>query len=480
MRINKIELTGFKSFADKTTFHFHPGITCIVGPNGCGKSNVVDAFRWVLGEQSAKSLRGDKMEEVIFDGSVSKKPKGMAEVTMVVSGLDGTEKSKEGENGEGLSDVAYVTRRLYRSGDSEYVLNKNQSRLKDIKDLFLDTGLEVKSYSILEQDRITDILNAKPLERRVLIEELAGVMKYNVRKKEAQSKLESSRANLQRINDIIVEIKKQINLLDRLAKKAERYKKLSSEVRSIELKIAKRDYKALKDSSEKIIADFNRLREDEANKKAELATIENKTATNRLELLEKEKSLEQLLGEFQNLEKEISGIEKLIAVAITERDNSREYLVKLYQQGDEFNKKRAEFLIRQKDLEEAEAELLAEIETQKEFLSEKSDYVHSLEEELTENQTALEDRRKELFRISEELSNLRNAHSKLQSSLEGLVQREALSRKDVENLNTVLAETETALRDLESRLFERNNELMLLNEQKVMFDSELSTNKDKH
>lgn len=480
MRIGKIELTGFKSFADKTSFNFHPGITCIVGPNGCGKSNVVDAFRWVLGEQSAKSLRGDKMEEVIFDGSMSKKAKGMAEVTMVVSGLDGSEEPKEGENGEGLSDNAYVTRRLYRSGDSEYILNKSQSRLKDIKDLFLDTGLEVKSYSILEQDRITDILNAKPLDRRVLIEELAGVMKYNVRKKEAQSKLESSRANLQRINDIITEVKKQINLLDRLAKKAERYKKLFSEIRSIELKIAKRDYEALKDSSEKISADYNRLKEDEANNKAELATIENKTATKRLELLEKEKTLEQIQGEFQNLQKDIAEIEKLIAVATTERDNSREYLVKLYQQGDEYNNKRTEFLIRQQDLEETEAALLAEIETQKELLSEKSDHVHSLEEELTENQTTLEDRRKEFFQISEELSNIRNAHSKLQSSLESLIQRETLSKQDVENLNTVLAETETSLRDLEARLLEKNNELMLLNEQKRTLDNELSTNKDKH
>jgi chromosome segregation protein len=480
MRIDKIELIGFKSFADKTTFHFHPGITCIVGPNGCGKSNVVDAFRWVLGEQSAKSLRGDRMEEVIFDGSVSKKPKGMAEVTMVVSGLDGTEKSKEVENGEGLSDSAFVTRRLYRSGDSEYILNKNQSRLKDVKDLFLDTGLEVKSYSILEQDRITDILNAKPLDRRILIEEIAGVMKYNVRKKEARSKLESSRANLQRINDIIVEVKKQINLLDRLAKKAERYKKLSSEIRSIELKIAKRDYKALKESSEKIIADYNKLREEESHKKAEHATIENRTATKRLELLEKEKTLEQIQGEFQNLQKDIAEIEKLIAVATTERDNFREYLVKLYQQGEEFSKKRAEFLIKQQELGETEAELLAEIKTQKELLSEKADHVSSLEEELTENQTTLEDMRKDLFRISEELSNLRNAHSKLQSSLEGLNQRETLSKKDVENLNTVLAETESVLRDLETRLQEKNNELMLLNEQKVMFDKELSMNREKY
>jgi chromosome segregation protein len=274
MRIDRFELIGFKSFAEKTSFNFHTGITCIVGPNGCGKSNIVDAFRWVLGEQSAKSLRGERMEEVIFNGSTSKKPRGMAEVTMVVSGLNGIHPpspslSKEGkggfldENGEGSSDIALVTRRLYRSGDSEYLLNKNQCRLKDVKDLFLDTGLEVKSYSILEQERITEILNSKPQDRRFLIEEVAGVMKYNVRKKEAQAKLESSRTNLQRINDIIIEVKKQINLIDRLAKKAEKYKRLSSEIHSIELKIAKRDYQALKGSFEKICSEYNTLREED-------------------------------------------------------------------------------------------------------------------------------------------------------------------------------------------------------------------------
>src|SRR4030066_463036 len=304
MRIDRLELIGFKSFAEKTTFNFHPGITCIVGPNGCGKSNIVDAFRWVLGEQSAKSLRGERMEEVIFNGSVSKKPKGMADVTMIISGINGNNppspfaKGGEGgllnENEESSSDITYVTRRLYRSGDSEYILNKNQCRLKDVKDLFLDTGLEVRSYSILEQDRITEILNSKPQDRRFLIEEVAGVMKYNVRKKEAKAKLESSRTNLQRINDIIIEVKKQINLIDRLAKKAERYKRLSSELRSIELKIAKRDYQALKESFEVILSEYNTLKEEETLKKAELARIENLTEAKRLELLEKEKVLEQI------------------------------------------------------------------------------------------------------------------------------------------------------------------------------------------
>lgn len=480
MRIDKLELIGFKSFSEKTTFQFHPGITCIVGPNGCGKSNIVDAFRWVLGEQSAKSLRGDKMEEVIFNGSVSKKPKGMAEVTMVLSGLDGAEKSTGGENGDRSSDVAFVTRRLYRSGDSEYILNKNQTRLKDIKDLFLDTGLEVKSYSILEQDRITDILNAKPIDRRILIEEIAGVMKYNVRKKEANAKLESSRANLQRINDIISEVKKQINLLDRLAKKAERYKKLSSEIHSIELKIAKRDYEALKDSSEKTMAEYNRLKGEESNKKAELATIENRTVTKRLELLEKEKTLERVQGEFQTLEKEIAEIEKNIAVAKAERDNSSEYLIKLYQQGEEFNKKRTDLLIRQQELSKTETELLSEIDTQKELLGEKSNYITSLEEVLTENRTMLEDLRKEIFRISEEFSNLKNSNSSLRSSLESLHQREVKTQKDIENLKMILSETDASLQDLETSLQEKNKKLLVLNEQKMTFNKELSTHKERN
>jgi chromosome segregation protein len=452
MRIDKFELTGFKSFAEKTTFNFHPGITCIVGPNGCGKSNIVDAFRWVLGEQSAKSLRGERMEEVIFNGSVSKKPRGMAEVTMVFSGLNGTLQFAADENGEGSSDKALVTRRLYRSGDSEYLLNKNQCRLKDVKDLFLDTGLEVKSYSILEQERITEILNSKPQDRRFLIEEVAGVMKYNVRKKEAQAKLESSRTNLQRINDIIIEVKKQINLIDRLAKKAEKYKRLSSEIHSIELKIAKRDYRALKGSFEEICSEYNTLREDESLKRAELARIENQVETSRLKFLEKEKLLEQVQTAFQSLEKKISELEKSIAVASTERDNYKEYLAKLYQQEEEFNAKEAELLIKQKELDKTEVDLLSERESQKKLLMEKIDSLRSMEEELIEKEELLEKKRRDIFRISEELSNLRNDHSRLSSSFENLEHRETASIKDAEDLKETVAEIDSSLKDLESNL----------------------------
>ncbi|MGW8272864.1 MAG: AAA family ATPase, partial [Thermodesulfovibrionales bacterium] len=301
MKIEKIELNGFKSFAEKTTFNLHSGITCIVGPNGCGKSNIVDAFRWVLGEQSAKTLRGEKMEEVIFNGSASRKPKGMAEVTLAISGLGGSN-----GNGGGDDRIFTVTRRLYRSGESEYLINRNPCRLKDIKDLFLDTGLEVKSYSIIEQGRIGDILNSKPVERRFLIEEVAGVMKYKVRKAEAQSKLESSRQNLQRITDVVSEVKKQIGTLDRLAKKAERYKALADELKEIDLKINRRDYllykKELSEASEK----HGRAREAETGLRASLSTVEADYQTRRLEVLQKEKELGGFHEEFQGLERAVA------------------------------------------------------------------------------------------------------------------------------------------------------------------------------
>jgi chromosome segregation protein len=478
MRIERIELTGFKSFSERTIFNFHQGITCIVGPNGCGKSNVVDAFRWVLGEQSAKTLRGEKMEEVIFNGSASKKPKGMAEVTMVVSGLNDVKPSND-DNGEGISDVGSVTRRLYRSGDSEYILNKNQCRLKDVKDLFLDTGLEVKSYSILAQESVSEILNSKPQDRRVLIEEVAGVMKYNFRKKEALAKLELSRTNLQRINDIIIEVKKQINLLDRIAKKAERYKNLSSEINSIELKIAKRDYQVMKESFSKILSEYNTLREEESLKRAELMKIENLAEVKRLELLEKEEALKELQGNLQNLERDLAELEKSTAISKTDRDNLNEYLTKLYQQEEEYNLQRSEALAKKENLDISEVDLLSDMERQREMLRGKADLVRSMEEELSEKEEILEGKRREIFRISEESSNLRNDLSRLLSSLEDLTRRETSSQKDAENLGKRLTGIGSSIQDIEKTLHDKDDELLLLNEKKDIFIKELSTSRKK-
>jgi len=473
MRIEKIELIGFKSFADKTTFALHPGITCIVGPNGCGKSNVVDAFRWVLGEQSAKSLRGEKMEELIFNGSATKKPKGMSEVSLVVSGLNGAGSN----NGQGQSDHVTVTRRLYRSGESEYMINKNTCRLKDIKDVFLDTGLDSKSYSILDQGRIGDILNSKPLERRFIIEEVAGVMKYKIRRAEALSKLDSSRLNLVRINDIIAEVRKQINILDRLAKKAERYKKLSFEMHAIELKIARKEYHQIKESFGLITEEYHSVKEKEVVASAKITEIENKTETRRGSLLEKEKSLEAVQNTFQGMEREIAEIEREIAVARNDISNLEEYHKKLLQQGEEMDQRSLDISARYEELQANSSRISGELEAQAESLKEKSESLRSIEESLSDKEALIEDKRREIFGVSDEISKLRNELSRQESLLESLYRREDTSVRESGDSRRMLEEIESAINAVESEIHGRNNEALLMKEKKEILTEELSTTK---
>lgn len=467
MRIEKIELLGFKSFSEKTSFHLHPGITCIVGPNGAGKSNIVDSFRWVLGEQSAKSLRGEKMEEVIFNGSATKKPRGMSEVSLLLS-FD----SPEQGNGDGR-ELTTVARRLYRSGESEYLINRTQCRLRDIKDLFLDTGLEIKSYSILEQGRIGEILNSKPQERRFLIEEVAGVMKYKVRKAEALSKLESSRLNLQRINDIVTEVRRQINALDRQVRKAERYKKLSAEMKSIELKIARKDYIGLRESLDRIVAEHGSLKEEDAALRAELSRKENSIETKRIGLLDKEKSLDLLSSELQGLEKEIAETERTIAVAATESANLKEYAEKLIQQETDILQKIALTENRRKELESAEAGIESEMENLRQELAEKNEAISEIENGLTGKEEAVESKRREIFGIAEQLSHIRNEIGKVLTTLENLERKHAATLNESASAKEHLERVEASLRDTDGTLANRHNDLLLLNEQKGALTSEI-------
>jgi len=226
MRLDKVEIVGFKSFCDKQELDFKGGVTGIVGPNGCGKSNISDAISWVLGEQSVKSLRGASMEDVIFAGSQSRQPLAMAEVNLRVTGLNGN--SPDG------SPECVVTRRLYRNGESEYLMNGQVCRLRDVHELFMDTGLGSKAYSIIEQGKIGQILSTKPADRRALIEEAAGITKYKARRRQTSLKLEAAQQNLLRVNDIVHEVEKQLESLRRQASKARRYRALRAEMQGIE------------------------------------------------------------------------------------------------------------------------------------------------------------------------------------------------------------------------------------------------------
>src|SRR5437773_4793012 len=274
MRLQHILIQGFKSFAEKTDVEVFPGVTCIVGPNGCGKSNVADAIRWALGEQSPKTLRGHKMEDVIFHGSASRKAVGLAEVSLVFDN-DG---SLAGDLNVPWSEIG-VARRLYRTGESEYLLNKSVCRLRDVQDLFAGTGVNPKAYALMDQDRLNHVLTAKPWERRIFIEEAAGVARYKQQRAETRGKLDATRQNLLRVRDVMDEVKRQVGSLERQAKKAQQYKALHQERQALDLAMLAADYAGLTAAHEALAQEGARLRREEGERRVSIAQVEAREAT---------------------------------------------------------------------------------------------------------------------------------------------------------------------------------------------------------
>jgi chromosome segregation protein len=304
MKLKTLEVIGFKSFVDRLHLSFPGGITTIVGPNGCGKSNVVDAVLWAIGERSAKHLRGKLMEDVIFNGTDGRKPLGMAEVSLTLSNEDGFAP----EAYEPYSEIT-VTRRLYRSGESEYLINKVPCRLRDITDLFLDTGIGVNGYSIVEQGRVERLINANPQDRRFLIEEAGGIAKYKERKRLALMKMEATQQNLLRIQDIIAEVKRQIVTLERQVKRAEEYKAIRKEVKEIEIRFAFQEYAELSEKGEAARGYLKALREREMEVSAQTAKKEALIESLRLNGMEEEEKLRSQQQEVFELGRKIQKME---------------------------------------------------------------------------------------------------------------------------------------------------------------------------
>jgi len=293
MRLDSVEIVGFKSFCDRQEVSFKGGVTGIVGPNGCGKSNISDAINWVLGEQSAKSLRGTSMEDVIFNGSSSRQPLQMAEVNLKVSGLNGN--SPDG------SPECTVTRRLYRNGESEYLMNGRICRLRDIHELFMDTGLGSKAYSIIEQGKIGQILSSKPTDRRAIIEEAAGITKYKARRRQTQLKLEAAQQNLLRVNDIVNEVEKQLESLKRQAAKARRWRAVKEEMQGVERVLFGRRFVDLGERSSLLEERHGAEAERERAASIALSTEEAQLEARRQSVYELEARLEEVRGRFNEL-----------------------------------------------------------------------------------------------------------------------------------------------------------------------------------
>ncbi len=300
MRLEAITLHGFKSFAEKTVVKVLPGITGIVGPNGCGKSNISESVRWALGEQSAKSLRGQRMEDLIFHGTGARKAIGLAEVELTFSN-DGTLSVPWSEIG--------VARRLYRTGESEYLLNRQPTRLRDILDLFAGTGANPRAYSVMDQDKLNHVLTAKPHERRVFIEEAAGIARYKQQRNETQGKLDGARQNLTRVRDVMDEVRRQLGSLERQAKKAQQYKALQGERRELALALVAADFAGLTAQAEALAQELTRLRDAEQGVRARQTALAAREARQR-ELLQ---ASEHRLGDLRQSVQKIQGeLERLL------------------------------------------------------------------------------------------------------------------------------------------------------------------------
>jgi chromosome segregation protein len=298
MRIRRLEMVGFKSFMDRTVVVFDEGVTGVVGPNGCGKSNVSDAIRWVLGEQSALRLRGRSMEDVIFNGSESKAPLSLAEVTIT---FENDRPSELPAAFQGLAEIT-VGRRLHRTGESDYLVNRAPARLLDVNDIFFGSGVGRTAYSIIEQGRIGQIVSARAEDRRSVIEEAAGITKYKKRREAAERKMEATRHNLERVTDIVLELGKQLDSLNRQARKAERYRALKAQIRELELHVGATRWLELTVGRREAEDRHARARAEEAEIATRLAQIDLALEADRALLAERETSLQQLTEREHELE----------------------------------------------------------------------------------------------------------------------------------------------------------------------------------
>ena len=431
MYLKNLTVLGFKSFADKTSLNFQPGVTAIVGPNGCGKSNVSDAVRWVLGEQSAKALRGDEMADVIFNGTDSRKPLSMAEVSLTIGGVDAEHLSAAGV------EIAYnevtLTRRVFRDGTGEYFINKTPCRLKDIQQLFMGTGVGRSSYSIMAQGNITQILSSKPEDRRLVFEEAAGITKFKAQKREALRKLEATEQNLLRVADLIREVKRQIGSLQRQAGKARRYKQLMLELRHLDTQLARHQFDLcqieLRDRRERLEQSRARLE----SLSARVLNAEGDLASLREELAEQEQEISQRQRQGLELKSQVERHESRIQF---NEDRLRDLAAQNSRAAGEITQAEERALAARREWDEVAQRLAAAaaaLQSHQEALERKRQALQGVENELRSNQESLREAQTRAFEAAQQLSRARNEITALDLQKEGnAVRLEKLSAEKVQ------------------------------------------------
>jgi len=488
LKLKRVELQGFKSFCDRSELRFNgDGITAIVGPNGCGKSNISDAISWVLGEQSAKTLRGTRMEDVIFAGTRDRKPVGMAYVTMTLVDPE-AHRTADGrrlpsvvpsEHGEGAPEThrpaeVTITRRLYRSGESEYLIDGRLARLRDIQDIFMGTGLGPESYAIIEQGRIGQILSSKPQDRRSVIEEAAGITKFKTRKRLAEAKLEGAKQNLARVYDILEEVGRQVNSLKRQASKARRYAELKADLESRLRVVLSGNYRLLERDAAKTAIELNlaagelkTLSEqvtgrEKAHEEAQSACYEigERLTEARAKLAAKNVESERTRGRLESQVKEIGVTEQRIGANETE---SQEL-------GGRLDALDREIAAHQQTV----ADLEGQIGQARDRMREINQQRETLQTQVREREKAIESGRQVILRLLGEASTLRNQLAQIEEYLAGIDRESARSTKEEQTAAAEIERLEGARKQLSETMAQRQLELESVTGERRRTEAELT------
>ena len=442
MFLKSLELEGFKSFVDATAMTFNNGFTAIVGPNGCGKSNVSDAIRWVIGEQSSKSLRGTRITDLIFNGSGSRKPVNRAEISLTLSSVPAGIRIAGVPN---ISEEVKVTRCYHRSGESEFYINQVPCRLKDITDFLLDIGISPKVLTVIEQGHIQDVITSKPEDRRILIEEAAGILKFKHRRNEAIRKLESSGQNLERITDIVQELGRRVESLKRQAAKAERYKKYQAEIKELSLKLFSKKHRIYQSDLGEIETQLARENEFKAEKSARAATLENQVTELNVEiddrfaaLNEKKEQVHELSGQIGKLE---HGIEMKQSQITQAEGDIRSAVEETQRMNDEIATFSAEVEQQRAQLTQVSAEIneqqdilkeqTGQQEQEKTAVSDLEQRVRSGEQKARSLYQTVSDKTQELTALAARLQHLKSQEEKLLLDLQDTGSQADVSRQSI-------------------------------------------------
>lgn len=432
MYLSKLELMGFKSFAQKTKLQFTDGISCVIGPNGSGKSNIVDAIRWVLGEQKVSMLRMDKMESVIFNGSKDHKPLNMAEVSLTVNNNKNVLSSE-------FTDVV-ISRRLYRSGESQYFINKSPCRLKDIQTLFMDTGMGANSYSVIELNMVESIISENPAERRHLFEEAAGVTKYKSHRKSALRKLDATRQDMSRIEDIISEISRNVNSLSRQVGKARRYLKFQEELKNLDLDVARYKYTQLQDQitpMRKTLEEISLIKEDASQQiTLEEAILEEY----KRELIQFEQRIGGISKQVYTQDEQLHQIKEQSAIAQTRSQNLHDNIKRNHSDIEDYNQKTELLNGRLTENNSALAGAEKDFQVVKKTYEKEEAAFRDMNLALKENKIALEESNNAYRELSLQVQNLKETGQKKKYQLQWneeqikIFDQEHHSLKDTKNI----------------------------------------------